>query len=350
MLPSYIELTAEQYTNHEDKDGLLSWLRSNFPYKRLLMTEAYVREAIVSLRHYEPTWLRRSFFIANLEEWPSKQLLFRGQPRILVNNDSDYDKYNKAVEYFSDPVRMTAKRLGSPSPLEQWQADPSRFVDSCLATYGRLDAYSLRETVYHTGLECTEFKASNAAAFISFFKPSSILDFSAGRGARLMAAISKGVHYTGVDPDPRAVQCCRDLIQFYGSEETCTMIQAPFQRVDDLGYYDMVLTSPPYFTLEIYSDDDDQSTKEFPTLDGWLRGFLYPSLKKAWSVLKSGGHMVLNINDFHRTTNPRYKFTKLAVDYVSSLSGAVYLGVIGSAHAKSGKLTSVQPFWIWRKR
>lgn len=348
MEANYISITAEEYYKLEDKTTLLAWLRDNFPYKSYSMSEEYLKNSLKELSSYKPVLLKRSFCIANLEEFSAKQLLYRGQPCILAVYNDYYDKYNKAVEYFSDPTRMTAKLLGKLSPLEQWQTETANFVHSCLSTYGRLDAYTLRETVYSLASECTEFKTSIAAALMWMFKPKSILDFSAGRGPRLMAAIAKGIDYTGVDPDIRAIQCCQSIANFFGQGRV-TLIHALFQDITLPQRYDMVLTSPPYFTLEHYCDDDTQSTTMFPTLDGWLQGFLYPSLEKAWSYLNVGGHMIININDFHKAMVPRYKFTKLAVNFVSRLSGNEYLGVIGSALVENNKLKHTQPFWIWKK-
>jgi hypothetical protein len=72
----------------------------------------------------------------------------------------------------------------------------------------------------------------------------------------------------------------------------------PFESgpLADEEHFDLVLTSPPFFDLEIYvSDkaDDRQSYKDHPTLDRWLHGFLFFSMKKAWAHLVDGGHMVL---------------------------------------------------------
>ena len=59
--------------------------------------------------------------------------------------------------------------------------------------------------------------------------------------------------------------------------------------------FDLVLTSPPFFDLEIYVSNntvDRQSCTDYPTFVGWLEGFLFPSMAKAWSKLVQGGHMV----------------------------------------------------------
>ena len=40
--------------------------------------------------------------------------------------------------------------------------------------------------------------------------------------------------------------------------------------------YDMCLTSPPYYDLEVYSHEDSQSIKSYNTYDEWLNKFIKP--------------------------------------------------------------------------
>ena len=56
--------------------------------------------------------------------------------------------------------------------------------------------------------------------------------------------------------------------------------------------FDIVFSSPPFFTLERYSDHPDDSLK-YSTEDLWCTQFLWPSLIKAYTHLKRNGHMIL---------------------------------------------------------
>jgi tRNA1(Val) A37 N6-methylase TrmN6 len=358
-------------------DWVCAWLKYHFPYKQYSLTLQDAKKMRDNLLKYKPLFVPKSFSIGNLEEYPAEALLFGKEPCLLVNFTEFYSNYNVIVDYFQDGVRMTAKRSEAQySPLEQWQNETDKFVALCLEKYGEINAYNLRETVYELARECTEFKPSIMAAFILKFKPWKILDFSAGRGARLIGAIAMGVDYVGVDPDPRAIAGCQRIITELApaaSKGHYEMIRAPFQKVplEQLPKVDMVFTSPPYFKLEEYNKDPDQSTVEFPTLDEWLEGFLYPSLAKAWECLEPDGLFILNLNDMSYSANPRYKFTRLAIKKVNTLPGARFLGVIGSGeihlanqpHAvvvgrngqkninwKLVKVRAPQPFWIWQKK
>jgi len=41
-------------------------------------------------------------------------------------------------------------------------------------------------------------------------------------------------------------------------------------------YYDMCLTSPPYYDLEVYSHEDSQSINQYKSYDEWITKFIKP--------------------------------------------------------------------------
>jgi len=55
--------------------------------------------------------------------------------------------------------------------------------------------------------------------------------------------------------------------------------------------YDMVLTSPPYYFLEKYSNNDNYSSK-----NEMKNKFYIPVFTNTYKYLKQGGHYCLNIN------------------------------------------------------
>jgi hypothetical protein len=66
---------------------------------------------------------------------------------------------------------------------------------------------------------------------------------------------------------------------------------------DKAGTFDLALTSPPYFAIEQYSEDQNQSFKKFNTYNSWKEGFLKPLIFNTYILLKSGGEFYLNISD-----------------------------------------------------
>ena len=53
----------------------------------------------------------------------------------------------------------------------------------------------------------------------------------------------------------------------------------------ELGIFDFIFTSPPYFNTEIYTDDPTQSSSRYPEFNDWLENFLFKTLTKVSGVL-----------------------------------------------------------------
>ena len=119
-----------------------------------------------------------------------------------------------------------------------------------------------------------------------------ILDVCAGWGGRMIGAKSAEggdkhpgiqVHYTGIDPCAKTYAALRAIRDELGLTNV-TLINQPaevaLQELDPTAVYDIALTSPPYYNLEIYSDEPTQSvaSKDGPTTgyQAWLNEFLKP--------------------------------------------------------------------------
>ena len=113
-----------------------------------------------------------------------------------------------------------------------------------------------------------------------------VLDVCAGWGGRMIGAKSVGikVHYTGIDPCAKTYEALRAIRDELGLTNV-TLFNKPaevaLQELDrgPGATYDIALTSPPYYNLEIYSDEPTQSITSSAVSDGyqaWLNKFLSP--------------------------------------------------------------------------
>ena len=119
--------------------------------------------------------------------------------------------------------------------------------------------------------------------------------------------------------------------------------------------FDTVFTSPPYFNIERYNQEDNQSWKRYKKLNNWLDGFLFPVLEKSWNALNSGGTMIINISDVY-SNHTINRICDPMNDFISRLSGANYNGAIGLRMAKRPNSKAVksdgifvEPMWVWKK-
>jgi len=85
------------------------------------------------------------------------------------------------------------------------------------------------------------------------------------------------VHYTGIDPCEKTYAALRAIRDELGLHNV-TLIHQPAEVAlqQPLGTYDIALTSPPYYNLELYSDEPTQSVATKDGYQTWLNEFLKP--------------------------------------------------------------------------
>ena len=87
------------------------------------------------------------------------------------------------------------------------------------------------------------------------------------------------VHYTGIDPCEKTYAALRAIRDELGLTDV-TLIHKPAEVAlqQSLGTYDIALTSPPYYNLELYSDEPTQSVQS-GGYQTWLDTFLKPVIQ-----------------------------------------------------------------------
>ena len=164
------------------------------------------------------------------------------------------------------------------------------------------------------------FRPSVAMMVYNRFKPvRGVLDFTMGWGGRLVGACAVGVpHYIGIDSNTNLSEPYKKMVSFL-KPLTTTKTTFFFKDALSVDYsaldYDMVLTSPPYFNIERYANQQNR------TKESWITEFYEPLFKKTFAGMKRGGHYCLNIPEeiykavalplfgrpSHRILMPKYK-------------------------------------------
>tara|TARA_R110000787_G_scaffold94725_3_gene197544 strand:+ start:511 stop:1428 length:918 start_codon:yes stop_codon:yes gene_type:complete len=135
------------------------------------------------------------------------------------------------------------------------------------------------------------FKSTTAKYIYKKYNATSVLDPTAGWGGRLLGATSLGIKYVGYDTNTEMKQGYEDMVDILKLENSEMRWRS--SQDDDFSdiEYDMILTSPPYFNMEIYEHMDSWSNEA-----EWYSNWLIPLLGNAWMGLAEGGHMCINID------------------------------------------------------
>jgi hypothetical protein len=166
-----------------------------------------------------------------------------------------------------------------------------------------------------------------------------VFDYSAGWGARCLAAMSLGLEYYA--SDPLTAGNVNKMIEFYGgsgfvvdggSEDAETYEKIPI--------VDCVLSCPPYFDLEIYSEDEKQSIVKYDLYENWINQYWHNTVKNCLEILSENGYFVLIIKDMVGKYNIGKDMTDICLKHKIKLIETIYYKTSTnhlSGKAKTGK-------------
>jgi RimJ/RimL family protein N-acetyltransferase/16S rRNA G966 N2-methylase RsmD len=314
----------------------------DFPYKRNDYTDSDIKKMFKALQKEDTKkriQLDIPFKIRNVVFDPYT-FLFRYT--FFSYEDENYEKFNILSDMFNEENRMKCKKLTAKySPYDFFINNKEKIEEECLKTYGKITNQNMRETIWSMVKECESFKPLNLKIIIDLFKVKSILDFSSGWGDRLITAMACDVEYTGIDANKNLFPNYQEMISFFKkSPEKYVMING---RAEDVEIpdrdYDLVFTSPPYFDLEIYTNNKNQSISKYNQENVWFENFLKIAIERCLEKLQDKGHLVLVINQ--KSYKERY-VTKM-IHFINNLTDMHFLGVIGY------NINNTQPIWVWKK-
>ena len=155
-----------------------------------------------------------------------------------------------------------------------------------------------------TGENVTNFKAQNARAIVEHLCPvlwGRVYDYSAGYGGRLLGISGSNMRYNyiGVDPNTETVKYLNYLNSLIKeavgvSNEIVCSTSEEYQPEE----VDCAFSSPPYFNLEKYTDEETQCMVRYGSLDSWFEGYVEPTLQNIYRGLNNDGIFATNIADY----------------------------------------------------
>jgi hypothetical protein len=212
-----------------------------------------------------------------------------------------------AWSYF--PHSFEVKCLNKLSPLEAFNDDEIfRKVIKKRLKFGTYisDSGILKMLKMYSSVQAvSNFRPTAAAALYEKYAPNGVVwDMSGGWGGRMLGAYrAKVKHYHATEPAGLTylglsklsfdLKMSNATISRSGSEEYLPIKNS----------LDFCFTSPPYFDLEKYSNEESQSYVKFKKKNEWVEGFLRKTFENCYYGLKNGGHMGINIADPKKKNN-----------------------------------------------
>ena len=207
---------------------------------------------------------------------------------------------NSLTDYFTEPVRIKCKFGNYLSPFDYWKKNKKGVIEDAKRRYGGVVSIkNLREIIYLNTKLCNNFRITVALTVLNYFKPKKWLDISAGWGDRLISAILYDIKlYVSCDPNlelhPYYEKIIETLVPKSKQKNFIIykngFIEAP---IPSNKKFDIVFSSPPFFTLEKYSTFNENSITKYSNKHRWETHFFIPALIKAYNHLEKDGHMVL---------------------------------------------------------
>ena len=129
-----------------------------------------------------------------------------------------------------------------------------------------------------------------------------LYDPCAGWGGRMLGTVAGGWQYHACEPNAQTHANLQQMIQFIGAQNQAHIRCQPAETFDvsTIGPVDAVLTSPPYFNLEVYNHSPDQSYNQHSTYSAWSDNWLKPLIRHCLANLKTDGISAWNVMNFKK--------------------------------------------------
>jgi len=166
----------------------------------------------------------------------------------------------------------------------------------------------------------SNFRPTAAGAIYEHFAGDGVVwDMCMGFGGRLIGALTSNAvkTYIGTDPSTETYnglnEIKKDFFNLYDSDKKVKLIKLGSENyLPNEDSLDLCFTSPPYFDVEKYSDEDTQSYIKFSKQKKWLYQYLGATLRNCKYGLKNNGYIIINIANVSSYKNMCSDFELLA--------------------------------------
>ena len=154
-----------------------------------------------------------------------------------------------------------------------------------------------RGVIFCNGLTKNTMYRPHLAKMINMYYQSiNTVDPCCGWGGRLLGTVAAGAHYTGYEPNTETYEHLLELCNFLNITQQVSLHNIGAEQAILEDHYNLSITSPPYYNLEIYSSEMTQSENQYNTYEDWKTQWLFPVINKyskksditCWNVANIG--------------------------------------------------------------
>jgi 16S rRNA G966 N2-methylase RsmD len=248
---------------------------------------------------------------------------------------------NRTVDWGTEKMRKKTKYRNH-APVDLWKNKEKRAklleFAKRLAIEGNIPVeQSVRKAIDLQWGTVNTMRPASAVQMYKKYNATSVLDFTAGWGARMIAAMALDIDYIGIDSNKSLKSGYEKIINLLKpyTKSKVTMVWKEAQTVDisKLPKYDYVFTSPPYEYLEVYEHMSNYENKSVQIRQPYSSQnikhddstkfydeFIVPTLKSAYKHLPKNRYICINMPDMMyekikkrwkpSTHNEEYKLVK----------------------------------------
>lgn len=277
----------------------------DFPYKKYYMKPP--KYYFNNLKNYNPVYLNTNNYYIDIHNNRYKYDI------IIKYNISDYDKINILTDYFTENIRMRAIVKNSKYSPYDYYIHNKKSINALINKYDYPDLlqriYLKREYIFNNCKEATTFKLTSGYSVIKYLckinnidiTKIKVLDPSCGWGDRLIIFTSLNVkQYVGFDPNKKLKSGYENILETLGTKRQQNNYIIHYEGFENSTYeneFDIVFTSPPYFDVEMYSDDKEQSMIKYNSHNKWKYIFFKKYIINCYKACKKGGIICIHIVD-----------------------------------------------------
>ena len=114
--------------------------------------------------------------------------------------------------------------------------------------------------------------------------------------------------FTCIDVIESVIENAHKISDYYKSQNILGVVEdkvvnahcCPSEEIDleEKNYYDLIMFSPPYYNLEIYEDNPNQSIQKYPDYKDWLEGYWDATVRNMIPSLKKGSPFTFVISNY----------------------------------------------------